>query len=886
MYINKIDDIIDNVVDSFSEAITNNKIMKKIIKEQNFVKYQKEMNDMWISYIESIPQNKIKEIVKKSDSINSIYNSIKKYICIYTFLLISYYYQYDANVYLNNIVEFTKNQSNYAFKIIDFFNSVNNAIIIENYYVIKNILLLEKKKNTNLGDVKNLAGKDETIKFLSQFDDEFIKSMFYSGDDNTKSHNIIKTIIVLSIYNIQDRQEFFKLLEISENEDGEFMFLNISMPTDQYMSYDSIISVLSKENIENGLGDKIWNFLKKIEENIKSVNLTEEENILSLINSGIIIPIVDDFMLYHKENEKYEDLKSTIIETNDNKKKRDDTKLHYIINKIEEIVELYSPNVVNNSSKLASAKKLFSPPLYDRKAIIQNVFENYKIMIKHANQGTTSNENAGYLNDLANYTTYPYINFKDFKKYGYSLTANKTIVAVRQVSFENVGEFKQNSRRRIQVRTFRKGTIMNIVGFLLPGNKKSFLCDRNMDVKSIRKDNQDENAIKLIVKYFRNTVLNSTPTSNSYYWFFNPNNDKVNIKTHETVEKHNSEVKGILSSLYESMKNESYFKILDEIDKHKNVTINEAEKIILNIEKKSFKVSNNIEFMTDLENYIYTKKLLVDTEEYDTNDDILYGLEGKVYELKENPIKLPKNKIKIMVNLEKTDDKNTDNINESSEGLCQHNITWLNIMKKKKITHKEFMEDIYNFILMYVSETHDKKYICKSCGFELNINKYLSDGAFDSDTGRYITFGMPMEIPLEDIPEYSKYNRSIKIMDKLVEKIASIINMSHMMGMMSNSRWKRKAVIKNTIDLLELNNKKLSHKFKERNEKADKLYSINRNMSNLFIFDLDNNIFQFSSTDKDHFKPIKQNNIIAYILINMINDISDTQVSFITTDEK
>ena len=885
MYINKIDDIIDQVIDSFSEEIINNKLIKKIMKEQNFIKYQKEINEMWTSYVDSIPRNKIEDIVKKTDSINSIYNSIKKYIAIYTFLLIAYHYQYDAGVYLNNIVEFSKNQVSYSFKISDFFNSVNNALIIENYHIIKNILIFEKKPNNKISDMKNLENGASTVEFLTQFDDEFIKSMFHTGDENIKLHNIVKTIIVVSIYNIQDRQDFFKLLEMSENEDGEFMFLNVSMPITQYMSYDAIISILSKEDIESGLGDKIWNYLKNIEDYTKKENLTGEENILALINTGIIVPIVDDFMLYHKETEKYEDHKN-ISEITDNKKKRDDTKLRYIIGKIEEVIDYNSPNIVSNPSKLQEVKKQFSAPLYNRKAIIHNVIENYKIFMKHENQGSISADNTSYLNDLSHYTSYPYINFKDFKKYGFSITANKTTIAVRQVSFENTGEFKQNPRSRIQVRTFRKGTIMNIVGFLMPGTNKFYLCDKTTDVESIRNEKEDKNAIKLVTEYYKNSILNNNASPKSKYWFFNPNIDKVITKTHEAVEKSNIQIKSILFSLYENMKNESYFKILDEIDKHEYITINEVSKIILNIEKRSLKISDDKTFMNELDNYVFTKKLLVDNEEYDTNDDILYGLEGKVYGLKENPIKNPEKKIRITVNLEKVDEKGDDNIVETVEGLCQHNITWINIMKKKKISHKEFMEDIYNFIIMYVNETHDKRYTCKSCGFELNINKYLSDGSFDNDTGRYIAFGMPMEIPLEDIPEYMKYNRTIKIMDKLVEKIASIVNISHMMGMMSNSRWKRKSIIKNTIDLLELNNKRLSHKFKERNVEADKNYSINRNMSNLFIFDLDNSIFQYSSTDKDHYKPIKINNIITYIIINMVNDISETQVSYITADDK
>jgi hypothetical protein len=38
---------------------------------------------------------------------------------------------------------------------------------------------------------------------------------------------------------------------------------------------------------------------------------------------------------------------------------------------------------------------------------------------------------------------------------------------------------------------------------------------------------------------------------------------------------------------------------------------------------------------------------------------------------------------------------------------------------------------------------------------------------------------------------------------------------------------------------------------------------VNKNTSNFFIFELDNNIFTYSSKDRDFFKTIKFNNVIS-----------------------
>ena len=60
------------------------------------------------------------------------------------------------------------------------------------------------------------------------------------------------------------------------------------------------------------------------------VNLMSvDEKILELINRKILIPIVDDFLLFHKDNETYEK------GTTENKHRKEDTKIKYIINIID-----------------------------------------------------------------------------------------------------------------------------------------------------------------------------------------------------------------------------------------------------------------------------------------------------------------------------------------------------------------------------------------------------------------------------------------------------------------------------------------------------------------------------------------------------------------------
>jgi hypothetical protein len=104
MYINKIDDLIDNVIDNFYvNIILKDKDLVKIFKEPNFVKYQSEINKLIKKYIETINLSELKEIVKSNEAIHTISEIIKRYIFSYFFLTIGFNYQSKTYTFINNI---------------------------------------------------------------------------------------------------------------------------------------------------------------------------------------------------------------------------------------------------------------------------------------------------------------------------------------------------------------------------------------------------------------------------------------------------------------------------------------------------------------------------------------------------------------------------------------------------------------------------------------------------------------------------------------------------------------------------------------------------------------------------------------------------------------
>jgi ribosomal protein L17 len=885
MYINKVEDLIDKVIDDFfAKSVSGNKLIKSILSETNFVKFQKDINQLLESYIKTVPIKTVNEIVKKGDSVNSIYNTLKKYCAIYLLLFIGFFYTGKHDTYINNIIEFTKNQASFPFKVENFFNAESNAKIIDYYHMIKNLITLFDQERPRLSSIEREQQGKETIEFITQFDDEFIKDNFMISNKQDQAHNMIKTLIVLLIYRVYEKKDFFKMLELTESGDGEYMFIDIVVPTKQYMDFNSIESLLSQEDIINGLAYDLWDYLGELESSGKELGKTIDDKILDLVNSGILVPIVDDFLLYHKDTEKYDrnmDVNSI--------KKKEDTKVRYIINKIDSVSELYTDAVKKNPKLLSSIKKNFYVPLNDRKAILKNDFEEIKIINKFLNQGKRNTENNEYFNDLVNYRDYPYINFKEFKKHGFSMVCNETIRAVRAVSFDTDGDFKQNSKNKLQFRVGGKDMIVNVVGFMIPATNKHMKCIRIRDMKDVRSiSKKSDNGIDLVSGILNNTSVAGKQNKSPYFWLFDLKTDNIKAKTYEHNAKNSQSdrIKQVVGELYDRVVDSMHWEIVKQIEDMESVTLQQAQTIINNVQRRLLKFPKKYDMIPDLEKFIYTKKLRVDASTYDKSDDTLFGLTGEVFKLTDNPLVEEEGRHKFVIDFTELDESGQQEQNDVVVGICQHNITWDDIAKKKRADPKTYMEDIYEFIKQYVTENSSGDYICKSCGFQLNISKYARDGSFDDDTQKFITYSMPMEIPLEDIPEYEKFKPSIKIIDKLVEKIASINNITYLVGSNTTTKWKRKAVVKNVIDIVISNNNFLKHKFKERNERVAKAYGINRNHSHLFVFDLDNSIFQFSSQDKDQYKPIKMNNIVAYIILLLIIDMNEQQLTFLPADKK
>lgn len=882
MYINRIDDLLDKIIDDFYiNIISKDEIILHIIDEINFVKYQKEINQLLIKYIKTINIEELRELVKNEDIVQLIVNIIKRYIALYLFLTLGVFYKGNEDTFINNIVEFTKNQFQYGFKVDNFFNSENNAIIIQYYKLISNIITVV---NADPNKITNYLQKNEfkeAINILNNLGQDYVDNVFKIKNLHDQAHNIIKTILVLYIYKKVDKENIIKILETIENADGEFIFIDIVIPKKQHINFSTIENLLSKKDLLKGIAYEIWDFILDQEDNIRLSNINSDDKIMKLLNSKLVIPIVEDFLMYHKDNEIYDRITNDLT----NIKRKEDTKIRYIVTKIDRISEYHSDTVEKDPTLKEAIKRLFYMPLYNRKVVLYNDIEDIKIINKIQNQGSRSIENNEYYNDLINYRKYPYINFKEIKGYGFSITLDKQITLLRSTNLVHESQLKDT--KSIELRIGSNDQTINIVGLVIPTNVREFECLKVKDFISI-KDQPEQNGYHLFYKYLQQSNLNTKHHKSSIYWLFNLETDTITMNTYEQFNKLNNQeqVRYLMTQLYDDLLYEVFYQLTKIFDLYKTLPLYTAFRLIEDVESNTLELLKDSELLNRLEEKIYYEKYEKIEPGYDENEDKFYGLYGNVIPLERIPNKIPPIIQIVKIDIGKIIQKERTVEFEKVSGICQHIITWDNIYNLRKENPNKYTDLLYAFIEQYVVENDEHEYICRSCSYQLNIKKYVIDGIYDDDTERFIQFSTPMEVPLEDIAEYQKYLIAIRNIDKLIERIGTISNMSSYMGSASNIKWQRMSVTKNTIDIILLHNDIMKKNFRERNMMATKLYGINRELSNFFIFDLDNSIFIYSSKEKDYFKNVKHNNVICYIMILMILELNNSQITFITGDKK
>ena len=871
MYITQIDDLFDDILNKLYKYIITNQILQKYQADTNFVKYQNDIMGALQDFITKHTSKKdILDLVKNQTYYEFILATIKRYCAFYIYLGIAYYYKGGRDLYITNIIELSKYQKDTEFQIPNFYNSENNAKIITAYNDIKNMLSIFQAGRT-IDKIKIILSNnpvkfDSTIKLFNELGEDYIIDNFLINDN---FHNILKTLIFKQIYIKEEKDEMLNFLNQEEKEKGEYKYIDIIISNEKkIVDFNQIQKILSVQQLKLGLAEEIYNYLVEMRETKEYVDKENQDFINFLFSKEILIPISEEFIRYHDDNEKYDP--GSLV--GDNLKNRDATKIKYIINKMNNVRNFYSSLMTKNPKLKLDTEKMFHKSYDPRQVVLINENEELKIVQKLKMSENTAD--IDLLIDLENIRKYAYTNYKNFSKDGFKLRTSKPINSIRSINLKQ-------KKLPLELRIAHDSLEVAVIGIAWnPSNINlgCFTTDKLINVNKLLKlENGYKSFTNIITKTF------DKKGDSLYYWLFDINKDIPKLKGYVDLNSNDpgKNIKIMISEIYhqyiELVKNkfETYINNLDEI------TIWNLDNILKGYSKKYFDFNLNPEIRNELIEKTLKKRLKEITVEEDDVDNMIPGKRNKIIEL---PILKKKDIGKNIIYI------NSKNENESTteqphiDAKCYHYKKWGDINKMSKTD--DFSQKIFDFIKQYATYNKTGDFICKSCNEILPIKKYIYEGTYNNDSDIIITTGIAVNQNLEEIPKYAKYTRTIRNLEKNIEKIAYLANLNSYIGSTPSTRSRRKIIIKDVLDIIILHTEYLKKQPKDRIQQSNKKYNINVDLTNLFFFELKDEIFLTSSTDTDYYKLIKYNNVIIYLFFIMLLDLNHGNLLELKDDKK
>ena len=877
MFINKLDDIFDETLNNFYNFLNEKKSFQYLSKDLNFVSYQNYIINLIKEFIDKkINKKDIEKVIANKSNYDSIIEIIKRYLAYYVYLSIAYMYDSGRDLYATNIIESSKNQKDSTFRIENFYNSENNSKLVSFFNDIKNLLTVIKL-GKNIDQIKIILGNnpikfESTINLINNLGEEYIIEFILIKNN---MHNVIKTIIFKLIYLNEEKNDIIRILKQEEEDEGQFKYIEVVYSKEsKLVDFTLIQKFLNLKQIRDGLAEEIYDYLD-FSRREKEFSLKQDKDFVNyLITNEILIPITEDFLRFHKDSEKYD---SESLVNDGDLKERDATKIKYIINKMNKIRNIHSKVYEKNPKLKLDAMKFYYKPLDFKEAVLFNENEEIKIVQKLEDSEKTSD--LDLLGDLENIRKYAYVNYKDFSKDGFKFRPDKPTQCLR---YTNIVHNKAKNKK-LETRVGNDNLDINVVGLAWNPSKLPLDCFNKDDIVNVNNLLKSENGYKSFEKTLKST-FDKNNKKKLFYWLFNIENDVPELDDYINLSKQHvgESIFTLISEIYKSYYNSVENKALTYLDSFKELNNYQIENIIKKYNKlldEDFDLSLKNKILNfSLVNKLLDKKIIIDEV-----DNFIPGKSGKIIKL---PVLKREKDVENIIIISDNDEPDIKLEEDEINPICHHYVKWKEINKLAKQKNDVFSQSVFNFVKKYVRENENGEFICKSCSEVLNLKKYVFEGTYVPELDTFLTTSLAVGQDLKKIPKYAKYTRSIRNIEKNIEKFAFIVNLNNYLGSSAVIKLRRKMIVKDSIDLILIHTEYLKNQPKDRIQSYSKKYGINPELTNLFFFELKDEIFLTSSKDTDYYKLIKYNNVLTYILFIIITELNAGQILGLKDDKR
>jgi hypothetical protein len=627
------------------------------------------------------------------------------------------------------------------------------------------------------------------------------------------------------------------------------------------------------------------------------------------------------------------------------RKKKENTKAQAIVTKLDAITDLYS-NLLDPKGK-ADVLKFFQGFLSNRKVVTHNYLEELKVLGKIIKQGRNAVDSDEYLLELQYITNRAYFPFKDFKSYGAGIYLEQP-ETVNVVRFSNIEFQQQGQTQPLELHTNIHEETINVVGFTIGPfsrrynpieciSKNNTVDIRTLNFSYTKPDSptvynvkaKSSNGYTLYKKIVKHAIINTlymdenlelrndfteilklNPSLNSrvIYWVYDPDLDTFNLDTYETAKARNFQetIKLMNTIIYASIQKALRSRLallirtsgtgipdnnLPPWDKSQLIQMVQifSDKMKLNLtedEKSDFIVQNYLQVLT-----VQPSSIVTYTEDEQVEPPTYTHIEKPSAHIIKVDFHDP-TMLKQYSRIEAHSQEARDRVkNQGPRRKCEHENAWNAVQRLISGNLNDYNIAVSGFLDRYVIETTKSDYNCKVCGQMLPMRSFVQDGTFDPVTQKFIAAYAPIDTPLQEVTGYDKYATIIAWLDNKITQLSLITNTNVYVGVNLQARQKRKLLIKNTIDLFvkhsQTNMRKKQNAI-EREAYMQSKFGVDPNLDVIRFFELSDDIVDVGPdvvSEDLSIKRFKRNNLLLYLLLLFIGELSGAQISLMTFDK-
>lgn len=499
MYSTPFDTLLAKAIEDFYyEVVADNPLVTNTSQTEyhGFFQEQEALEATVDQFVKGLDLNAFRKQLKNQLDYQENLDILYRYVSYYLVLSIAYHYGGTSNEFRDSLVQISRSKDQKQIR----FSAENVYTLVQMFQLIKQLkryLDLSSRERTN-----QASQYQDAITFMGQLGKEAADILTEKVDP--AQYYMVYFIVVVKMYHLTERPLVTKMAEEVELEQGESIVIEIVRLGERESLAETIQESLAAVKGGAQIANEIIELRKRGIAEASMGEPREIDQIMRLLVDWEVIPVVDDFLMYHQEQDAVGDLDSSefaslarsypselVDQTGGDLPREDrgpagrlaglvskDTVASAAVNKIDQIADYYfdTPDKADP----------FVGQLRYRRAVVRNYYNELRAYHKIVLSAGSQAKSHPFFAELEHGLNHAYHPFRSLGPYhGMHLTHSSTLRGmIRQCDIDYAHE---TPARILDTHSSAQGELVNLTGLAIAWNPNGRRLNKEdlLDIRSI-----------------------------------------------------------------------------------------------------------------------------------------------------------------------------------------------------------------------------------------------------------------------------------------------------------------------------------------------------------------------------------------------------------------